>query len=222
MLKVDLAWLLGLAVGAGVVGVGWAAVLGKRLKLAKFVFGGPLGLVRDDGSLRLDRTALFDAVLGLEGRVRGVPPGRVSKVEDFVEVCTALVEIGWDPAVPLLTWLLGPTADATVLCEDSTGVPGPARLLPGRLSSLPTGAEMTPRDLAKVCGDGAAGLLGVAAEPTELFLGIPADARRVREEMAAAFGDEGVTLLEAEEALPGLAWVALCDLLRTTLRFGLG
>jgi hypothetical protein len=143
----------------------------------------------------------------------------VSKVEDFVEVCTALIEVGCDPAVSLLTWLLGPTADATVLCEDSTGV---LRLVPGCLSSLPTGAEITPQGLAEVCGDGAAGLLGVAAEPTELFLDMPADARTVREETAAAFGDVGVTLLEVEEASPGLAWVALCVLLRTTLRFGLG
>lgn len=93
MLRADLTWLLGLTMGAGVVGASWAVVLGVRLRLAKFVFGGPLGLVRDDGSLGLGWTALFGAVLGLEGLVRGVPPCRVSNAGDFVEVCTSLVEV---------------------------------------------------------------------------------------------------------------------------------
>jgi hypothetical protein len=142
VLRVDLAWLLGLTVDADVVGADWAAVLRVRLRLAKFVFGGPLGLVRDDGSLGLGWTVLFGAVRGLEGLVLAVPPYRVSNGGDFVEVCTALVKVGWDPALLLLTWLLGLMVDATALCEDSAGVLGLAGLVPCRLSSLPTGAEM--------------------------------------------------------------------------------
>lgn len=112
--------------------------------------------------------------------------------------------------------------DATVLCDGSTGVLGLAGLVPGRLSSLPTGTEMTPRGLTELCGDGAAGLSGVAVEPTELFRGMPIVSRSVLEEMAAAFGGRGLRLPKLEEALLELAWVAPCDLPRTTLRFGLG